>query len=88
MYKRQIRIVFAPRSEHPFIFLSFADCVLFSPKSVRKKRINKRNFINYALGNVDILSVAHDSELGWFSSSFDDDEDRLIVEDDDEDDDG
>ena len=68
-------------------FFKFADCVLFSPKSVRKKRINKRNFINYALGNVDILSVAHDSELGWFSLSFDDDDD-LIFEDDAEDDDG
>ena len=60
-------------------FFNFADCVLFSPKSVRKKRINKRNFITYALGHVDILSVAHDS-AGWFSLSFDDDDD----EDDDE----
>ena len=72
----------------PFNVSSFADSrVLFSPKSVRKKRINKRNFITYALGHVDILSVAHDSELGWFSLSFDDDDD-LIVEDDAEDDDG
>ena len=68
-------------------FFKFADCVLFSAKSVRKKRINKRNFITYALGHVDILSVAHDSELGWFSLSFDDDDD-LIFEDDAEDDDG
>ena len=66
-------------------FFKFADCVLFSPKSVRKKRINKRNFITYALGHVDILSVAHDSELGWFSLSFDDDDDDLIVEDEDDD---
>ena len=49
--------------------------------------LNETLLLINALGNVDILSVAHDSELGWFSLSFDEDDD-LIVEDDDEDDDG
>ena len=80
-----IRIVFAPRSEHPFIFLN-ADCLFSLQKASEKTHINKKRTFIHALRNVDILSVAHDS-AGWFSLSFDDDDD-LIVEDDDEDDDG
>ena len=63
---------------------------LFPPRTRSEKthKYETKLFINALKSNVDILSVAHDSELGWFSSSFDDDDDRLIVEDDDEDDDG
>jgi hypothetical protein len=56
--------------------------VFFSLQKASEK--NAQNFLN-ALGNVAILSVARDSELGWFSLSFDDDDDDLIVEDEDDD---
>lgn len=74
------------RKANTLSFFFHADC-FFSLQKASEKRINKKRTFIHALRNVDILSVARDSAIWWFSLSFDDDND-LIVEDDDEDDDG